>query len=173
MEFEGLLLEVFPDVYEPAEDSFLLARHAKKLRGKILDMGCGCGIISLACAKATPKSIVLGVDKNPNAVENAKMNMRRNRIKNAKFFESDLFSKVNGKFDAIIFNPPYLPTAKNEKLRGNLNLAFDGGRSGREVTGKFLAQFPEFLKKGGTLLMVESSLAGIEKILIIIKNTIR
>lgn len=194
MEFGGLLLEVFPDVYEPAEDSFLLARHVKKLaedmRNKrdgctgnqarsrrtggdwkpetggaprILDMGCGCGIISLACAKANPRSIVLGVDKNPRAVENAENNAKRNGIKNIEFAQSDLFSNVVGIFDAIIFNPPYLPTAKKEKLRGNLNLAFDGGRSGREVTGRFLAQFPKFLKRGGTLLMIESSLAGIEE----------
>ncbi|VVB97998.1 Uncharacterised protein [uncultured archaeon] len=62
-----------------------------------------------------------------------------------------------------MFNPPYLPTTEEERVQGKLNLAFDGGRNGREVTDRFLAQFPEFLKRYGTLLMIESSLAGIEK----------
>lgn len=163
MRFGSLELEIFPEVYEPAEDSFLLAKYAKNLKGRILDMGCGCGIQSLVCAGADPKNIVLGVDLNPRAVENSRLNAEKNRIKNAVFIESDLFSDITGKFDAIIFNPPYLPTSAEERVQGKLNLAFDGGASGRKVTGKFLAQFPGFLKKRGALLMIESSLAGIEK----------
>jgi release factor glutamine methyltransferase len=163
MEYEGLQLEVFPEVYEPAEDSFLLAKCAKELRGRILDMGCGCGIQGLACARADPANRVLGVDLNPRAVENAKLNAKRNGIKNAEFLEGDLFSNVRGKFDAIVFNPPYLPTEREERVRGKLNLAFDGGKNGRKVTDRFLKEFPAFLKKRGTLLMIESSLAGIEK----------
>lgn len=163
MESGGLDLEIFPDVYEPAEDSFLLAKYAAKLKGRILDVGCGSGIQSLVCAKADPENTVLGVDRNPSAVKNARLNAKKNGIKNAVFMESDLFSKVQGKFDAIVFNPPYLPTDGGEKLKGNLNLAFDGGKSGRETTDRFLSAFSGHLEAGGTLLMVESSLAGIEK----------
>lgn len=194
MEYDGLVLEIFRDVYEPAEDSFLLAKHAKKLveemrnrkldrenlevftrqqskrrlleagnGPRILDVGTGCGIQALVCAQADAKNTVLGVDANPHAAENAKLNAEKNKIRNAEFRESDLFSNVRGRFDAIIFNPPYLPTSEEEKIKGKLNLAFDGGKSGRETTDKFLAQFPKYLKKDGTLLMVESSLAGIEK----------
>lgn len=170
MEFAGLRLEIFQDVYEPAEDSFMLAKHAKRvaqtLRGKharILDMGCGCGIQALVCAKADGGSSVLGVDLNPRAVENAALNAERNLVKNAEFTESDLFSNVDGKFDLIIFNPPYLPTSAEDKVQGKLNLAFDGGKSGRETTRKFLDRFPKHLKEDGTMLMIESSLGGIEK----------
>ncbi len=161
MKFYGLELEVFPDVYEPAEDSFLLSKYAKGLRGRVLDIGTGCGIQALVCAKADPANRVLGVDLNPSAVRNARLNAEKNRVMNAEFLESDLFSDVRGTFDAIIFNPPYLPTSEDEKVKGNLNLAFDGGPSGREITDRFLHEFPAFLKKDGTMLMIESSLAGI------------
>lgn len=176
MEVFDLNLEVFREVYEPAEDSFLLAKYAQTLRGKVLEIGCGCGIASLVCAKANAENEVLGVDLNPAAVENSRLNAKRNGIKNAEFRESDLFSNVrikaisgnnddaeNEKFDGIMFNPPYLPTSENERMNGKLNLAFDGGKNGRKITNRFLNEFPQFMKKDGTLLMIESSLAGIEK----------
>ncbi len=162
--FEGLELLVHGGVYEPAEDSFLLAKYARELRGRILDLGCGCGIQSLVCARADQDNQVIGVDANPDAVWNSIENAQRNGLENAIFLESSLFSTVeNEKFDAIIFNPPYLPTSEEEKVAGNLNLAFDGGPDGRKVTDAFLLEFPDYLARNGTLLMIESSLAGIEK----------
>ncbi len=163
LEYSGLELDIFPEVYEPAEDSFLLAKYAKWLGGRILEIGCGSGIVSLVCAQTEGNS-VLGVDLNPKAVENSRLNAKKNGIANAEFAEGGLFSAVPGKkFDAIVFNPPYLPTSGEEKVRGKLNLAFDGGKTGRKVTDRFISQFPEFLKEKGTLLMIESSLSGIEK----------
>jgi len=161
----GLRLMIFPDVYEPAEDSMLLAGCAAKLKGRVLDMGCGSGLVGLACAKGSPENRVVCADLNQGAVENARANAEQNRIANVEFVLTDLFSKIKKepKFDAIVFNPPYLPTAENERVRGKLNLAFDGGKNGRKVTDRFLAAFPRFLKKDGKLLLVESSLAGIEK----------
>ncbi|MBU0586591.1 methyltransferase [Candidatus Micrarchaeota archaeon] len=163
MEFENIKLEIFPEVYEPAEDSFLLAKYAKTLNGDVLEIGCGCGIASLACAKSNSKNSVLGVDINPKAVSNSAHNAALNKIKNALFIQSNLFSNVNGKFDAIMFNPPYLPTTKKEKLKDNLNYAFDGGKTGRETTDIFISSVKSFLKPHGVVLQVESSLAGIEK----------
>ncbi|MFA5077599.1 MAG: HemK2/MTQ2 family protein methyltransferase [Candidatus Micrarchaeia archaeon] len=166
----GLKLDVGEEVYEPAEDSFLLARHAELLRGRILDMGCGCGIQALACAKACAENLVVGVDINPRAVENSRANAEKNGAGNAEFLVSDLFSNVKGKFDAIVFNPPYLPTARSERLEGNANAAFDGGKDGRKVTDRFIREFPKYLKPGGKVLLVESSLAGIEKTLGKLRN---
>jgi len=160
-------LEIFEGVYEPAEDSFMLAEHAKKLKGKILDMGTGCGIVALTNAKMNRKNFVEGCDVNEKAVENAKHNARINRIKNARFFVSDLFENIpkNKKYDWIVFNPPYLPTGKNEKIKGGLNAAFDGGRSGRKVLDRFLKGCKEHLKKGGGLMLLSSSLNGHEETL--------
>ena len=116
--FGTLRLSIAPTVYEPSEDSFLLATYASGITEgkKILEIGCGSGIASLSAAAANPKNKVLGVDINPKAVECAKGNAKRNGVENAKFAVSDLFANASGKFDSILFNPPYLPTSRDEKL---------------------------------------------------------
>ncbi len=162
--YKGFSLEVPDDVYPPSDDSFLLADAAAFLRGNVLEIGCGSGLASLSCAKAHPDTLVLGVDINPSAVRAAKQNADRNRIPNALFTESDLFSKVGvQRFDAILFNPPYLPTADDETVKGPLNHAFDGGADGRKVLDRFLGEFDPYLKPGGILLLIQSSLNGVEK----------
>src|SRR3989338_4002387 len=157
-EFNNLKFAVFDDVYEPAEDSFLLAKYAMRLKGNILELGSGCGLASISNAKSNPKNHVLAVDINKSAVDNAKHNAKMNNIKNIKISKSNLFSNVRGRFNYIIFNPPYLPTTKNQKLKTNLNFAFDGGASGNKVIDKFLKEVDKYLKPNGRALMVVSSL---------------
>lgn len=150
------------DVYPPADDSLMLADAASELRGMILEVGCGCGIASLACAK-NGRSQVLGMDINPSAVRCAAENAALNNVRDATFIKSDLFSGVGGlRFDAIIFNPPYLPTKEAERIKGPLNHAFDGGDDGRKALGRFLEKFDNYLKPSGLLLLVQSSLNGPE-----------
>lgn len=158
----GLNLWIFDSVYEPAEDSYLLAKYVEKYaKGKtILDVGTGCGIQAIIAAKNGAKKVV-GIDKNPDAIENARLNAKQNNA-NCEFFLSDLFSNVNEKFDLIIFNPPYLPTTHEEKIKGPLNLAFDGGVTGRETLELFLKQYKNYLNENGFALVLESSLSGIE-----------
>lgn len=166
MDYKGLKLEIFPTVYEPAEDSLLLAKYSEKMKGVILDIGCGCGIQALINAKNNPENRVYGVDINLEAVRNADHNKQINGIRNAKFLSSDLFSSfIIGQdfFDGIIFNPPYLPTTKEEKISDELNYAFDGGEDGRVTLNRFFEQFIPFLKPTGQLLLLQSSLNGLEE----------
>lgn len=159
-EFEGLKLKIPKTVYEPSEDSFMLAKGALEVKqgSKVLEVGCGSGIASICALKA--KAEVLGVDISLDAVECAKENAAKNNFK-GKFIQSNLFEKVpKGKFDVIMFNPPYLPTELKDKLNGPLNHAFDGGKDGRKVLDVFLDQFDNYLKKGGYLLLVQSDLNG-------------
>ncbi|MBU0532902.1 methyltransferase [Candidatus Micrarchaeota archaeon] len=158
--YKGRFLVVPATVYPPAEDSFMLAEAAESLQGNILEIGCGCGIVSLSCQNADS---ILGVDINSDAVECAKKNAEHNHITNAKFIQSNLFSGVKGTFDAILFNPPYLPTEKNERLSDSLNYAFDGGLDGRKTLDVFLTKFDNYLKPHGQLLLVQSSLNNLEK----------
>lgn len=156
-------IETNDEVYVPAEDSFLLAKHAKKLRGKILEIGCGSGLVSLECAVSNKNNFVEGVDINPNAVELSKKNAKVNNIENVRFYQSDLFEKIKGKYDFVLFNPPYLPTDE-EKIKTKLNYAFDGGKSGLETIRKFIANVAKHVKKKGAVYIIASSQCGIEKV---------
>ncbi|USS40995.1 class I SAM-dependent methyltransferase [Thermococcus aggregans] len=160
MIYQGLKIKLHPQVYEPAEDTFLLARNLKVKEGDVaLDVGIGTGIIALLMAKKA--RFVLGVDINPIAVELAKENAKLNGIKNVEFRVSDLFQNVEGKFDIITFNAPYLPGEPEEPI----DLALVGGENGREVLDRFLEEFPDYLKEDGVVQIVQSSITGIEKTL--------
>ncbi|MBN2478555.1 methyltransferase [Candidatus Micrarchaeota archaeon] len=163
-EFKGLNFDVFRQVYPPQEDSFMLAEFSPLLKGNILEIGCGCGIQSVLNAVSNPENTVLGADINPLAVKNSVHNASKNKIKNAEFINSDLFSNVPSRlFDGIIFNPPYLPTSESEVLSDYENYAYDGGADGRETVDSFLKQFGNFLKPNGSVLFVQSSLNSPEK----------
>ena len=161
--FGALRLSILPTVYEPAEDSFLLATYASSLSGSVLEIGCGCGIVSLSAAAASKKNTVLGVDINPFAVECAQKNAEANKLENCKFVVSDLFSAIpaGAKFDRILFNPPYLPTTREERLSSpDENAAYDGGKSGLGVFLKFTEAAPAFLVPGGHVAVIATSLEG-------------
>jgi release factor glutamine methyltransferase len=167
--FGTLRLCIPPTVYEPAEDSFLLATYASCISGRVLEIGCGCGIASLSAAAASPKNDVLGVDINPAAVGCSQKNAEANSIENCTFRASDLFAAVpkEEKFDFILFNPPYLPTTREERLKTpEENAAYDGGASGLDVFEKFISEAPDFLAPGGKVAVIATSLGnGIEKTL--------
>ena len=99
-------------IYAPSDDSFLILEQVKKYaKGKVLDMCTGSGILAKAALEKTKD--VTAVDIKEKAVNHCKKN-KINVIK------SDLFHKVEGKFDLIIFNPPYL-VSNSTKLRDDYN----------------------------------------------------
>jgi release factor glutamine methyltransferase len=136
-------------VYEPAEDSLLLEDAVKRYaRGRVLDMGTGSGVQALA---AMAKGLsVLAADIDPAAVSAAK-------AKGIDTVRSDLFESVPGKFDTIVFNPPYLPDEPSAP-----EACLDGGPTGRELLDRFLEESPAHLARGGQLLFVQSTITGLE-----------
>ncbi|WP_456371639.1 HemK2/MTQ2 family protein methyltransferase [Methanocaldococcus sp.] len=156
---EGIKIKLHPEVYEPSEDSILLLKNLVDVKNKeVLEIGVGTGLISIACAKRGAKKVV-GVDINPYAIEIAKENAKLNNV-DIIVFKSDLFKNVKGKFDVILFNPPYLPTSEDDKIDSYLNYAFDGGKSGREVLDRFIDELPNYIKKNGVVQILQSSLTG-------------
>ncbi len=156
--YYGLNVKLHPQVYEPAEDTFLLAENLAVKEGDVaLDVGTGTGLIALLMARKA--KFVLGVDLNPIAVELAKDNARLNGIQNVEFRLSDLFENVSGKFDVITFNAPYLPGEPEEPI----DLALVGGKTGREVLDRFIREVPDYLKRGGVVQIVQSSITGVEE----------
>ena len=144
-------------VYDPGDDSFLLVDAALREASpgeKVLEIGTGSGIVSLFVKDIAD---VVATDINPEAARNARLN-------GVQVIRTDLFNGICGKFDLVIFNPPYLPTADEERLSGWLNRAFDGGPTGRNEIIRFLENADEILAPGGRVLLVISSLTGIEEI---------
>ncbi len=152
-------------VYEPAEDSFLLADAALKEAKPgmcILEIGTGSGFVS-AVLLANVKDIrLIATEINPHAASCAKANA-------VEVIRTDLFKGIKTRrpetrFDLILFNPPYLPTSEEEKVPGWLNYAFDGGTSGRETLDRFLDEVRDYLRPGGEILVLISSITGLDAV---------
>lgn len=141
-----------PEVYPPSDDSILLIESLDVIpREKVLEVGCGSGVVSIHCAKNG--CYVTAVDVNPRAVELA----RRNSVANGtdiRVLESDVYGKVDGVFDTIVFNLPYLPVDEE----GLLAKAWSGGPDGLGPLPRLLEGAPDHLIPGGRVVVVVSSL---------------
>jgi release factor glutamine methyltransferase len=162
----------YEHIYEPSDDSFMLAKILPRYaKGKVLDMGTGSGILAETAAKSKKVKSVLAVDVNPHALKyvdslDRKVKPYRKKIETRK---SNLFSKVDKKFNVIIFNPPYLPEDKRLP-RDVLEKAFAGGKHGWETIAKFMENVPNHLDKKGVILLLFSSLTKKEKVEELISN---
>lgn len=149
--------ELLDGVYDPSEDSYMLVEAALaevKAGEKVLEVGTGSGIVSLFLKD---RADVVATDISPRACENA----RRNGV---EVVRADLYHGICGPFDLVIFNPPYLPTADEDRLGSWLDHAFDGGPTGRNVIGRFLEGIGSILPPCGRVLTVFSSLTGIDEV---------
>ena len=147
-------------IYTPREDSYLLEEQVKKYakNKKVIDIGSGTGIQAQAALQAGAIS-VLASDINKESIALLKS-------KNIPAIISNLFQKIKGEFDLIIFNPPYLPEDKLEPQ--DSKKATTGGEKGDEILLKFLKQAKKHLEKNGIILLAISSLTPQDKILNII-----
>ncbi|MHB1830119.1 MAG: HemK2/MTQ2 family protein methyltransferase [Candidatus Micrarchaeaceae archaeon] len=169
MEYAGLNILTNDNVYIPAEDSFLAADMVRvELDGmeggvEVLEIGCGTGILGLVAAANVNVKRVVFTDINDDALELCKANIQRNsdRISaECEVIKSDLFSNVEGMFDMIIFNAPYLPDGDNIKM----SEAWYGGEKGIEVSEKFINSATDFMKTNGKIVLIVSSLGDLEKL---------
>lgn len=158
-----LAFNVFEDVYEPAEDTFLMTDNLEvRVDDFVLDVGTGCGISGILSAYHGAK--VIATDISPCAIRCARENAKSNQL-HAKmdFVQGDLFNPIGKKlaFDVILFNPPYLPIEPKEPGSW-LDVAWTGGTSGRKIIDRFILEAPEHVNRYGSILMVQSNLSGIE-----------
>jgi release factor glutamine methyltransferase len=151
-------------VYEPAEDTFLIAEKMRvEEDDTVLDMGTGCGILAVLAAEKAKS--VLAVDVNPYALRCAGMNAENNGVKERiEFRRGDLFQpiKQNERFSLILFNAPYLPSEPDEE-KSWIGKAWAGGRNGRKILDRFVMDAPNFLAAGGRIQLVQSSLSDVNR----------
>jgi release factor glutamine methyltransferase len=126
-----------------------------------VDVGTGSGAIALACAKALTEARFIAIDASPEALAVARRNAETHKLADrVRFVSGDLLTPVaaEGPFDAILSNPPYIPTADVAGLEPGVrdfepHLALDGGPDGLAVVTRLIDQAVPLLVPGGLLLI--------------------
>jgi release factor glutamine methyltransferase len=149
-----ILRAIFPlpaSIYSPGEDTFLMLDALSNIpveKKEVLDVGTGSGILGLFAA--SHGATVTATDTNEQALRRAREAAQTLGV-SLKAVVSDLFSSVRGRFDLVLFNPPYLPSPSLE------DRAVDGGKEGASLTRRFLMKLQEHLKSDGYALLLLTS----------------
>ena len=93
-------------MYNPSDDSLMLEKYIHLAKGKVLEIGTGSGALANSAAKNPNVESILAVDVDEESIEHCDSYYQNKKL---TFIVSDMFENVQGKFDTIIFNPPYLP----------------------------------------------------------------
>lgn len=165
-EFYGLPFKLSRDTLEPRPDTEVLVDAilpvakeiiARKGEGRIIDLGTGTGAIALAILHEVPQLRGVGADISRGALETARENADLlgigDRFETAR---SDWFSKVHGRFDIIVSNPPYIKTSVIEALEPEVRnydpmAALDGGPDGLLPYRAIARDAENFLEAGGMI----------------------
>ncbi|WP_343153276.1 16S rRNA (guanine(1207)-N(2))-methyltransferase RsmC [Buchnera aphidicola (Mindarus keteleerifoliae)] len=150
--WKDLYLCFFPGVFSYNKidegSKLLLSTFLQKVKGDILDIGCGCGILSAFLLKNNNNKInAILSDVHLAAHESSKLTLKKNKLK-GKFILSDVYSEINGKFDLIISNIPL-----HEELNINLKIGIS-----------IIKNSIDHLKNNGEIRIVFSSFINILEI---------
>ena len=150
------------EVYQPAEDSHLLAEAvvADGVAGTVVEVGTGSGYVAERVAAETDASVV-ATDLNPHACEQA----RERSEHGVQVARADLVEPFrDGRLDAVVFNPPYLPADEAAARNDWMEVALTGGEDGRAVIDPFLDDVGRVLAPDGAVYLLVSSLTGVDAV---------
>ncbi len=162
-DFMGLTFSVNEHVLIPRQDTEILVEEVLKElhdRMRILDMCTGSGCILLSLLHYSNDCEGLGVDLSAEALEVAERNVLKvltpEKAEHAHFLQSDLFEKVEGKFEIIVSNPPYIASAEVEKLMPEVRdheprMALDGTEDGLHFYRRIIKEAGKHLVNSGML----------------------
>ncbi|NDC08572.1 MAG: peptide chain release factor N(5)-glutamine methyltransferase [Oxalobacteraceae bacterium] len=158
-EFHGLRFEITPDVLIPRHETELLVElGAEKLPkgGSVLDLGTGSGAIAVSLGHARRDAQVTATDISQGALALARRNAAANAVA-TNFVHSDWFEQVEGRFDLIISNPPYIAASDPHLSQGDLRFeprsALTDEANGMMHIGTIIDGAVRHLNAGGWLLL--------------------
>ncbi|XP_072304892.1 methyltransferase N6AMT1 [Eucyclogobius newberryi] len=156
----------FRDVYEPAEDTFLLInaleKDAEMLKSSspsvCVEVGSGSGVVSAFLASVLgPAALYICTDVNVAAAKCTAQTSSCNHVSLQPLIThlvDGLLPRLKGKVDVLLFNPPYVATPSEEVGSSGIEAAWAGGERGREVVDKFLPVVSELLSKKGLFYLI-------------------
>ncbi len=152
-----------PGVFKPIVDTWMLAERMRGdpslAGGEVLDLCTGSGALAVAAALAGARRVT-AVDLSERSVLSARLNARLNGVR-VRARRGDLFGPLDAeRFDLVVSNPPYVPSASDDLPKRGLERAWEGGREGRAVLDRICAEARRRLRPSGAVLLVHSSLCG-------------
>jgi release factor glutamine methyltransferase len=158
-EFYGLRIEVEEGVLVPRQETEVLVEEVVRRVGRrpvrIADVGVGSGAIAVALAVALPEAHIVGAEISPAALQVARRNVANHHLTDrVTLVEGDLLEPLQGQFDAVVSNPPYIPSddiagLQPEVAKWEPREALDGGPDGLDVIRRLLPGARELLKPDG------------------------
>lgn len=168
-EFYGYKFLIEEDVFIPRPETETLVdaiityiKESGKNFWEILDIGTGTGIIPITLClhfQNSPVSIsCLAVDCSDPSLHNARKNVEYHHLDGIVLRKSNLFENVEGKFDLIVSNPPYIPTDEISSLEKEVRdyeprIALDGGKDGLEYYNQILKDAKPYLNQDGKIFV--------------------
>lgn len=156
-----------PGVHRPISDTWMLAEAMRRepLEGaRVLDLCAGTGALAVCASKAGAGNVV-AVDLTLRAVISARINARLNGAP-VGVVRGDLFAPLTGQsFDLIVSNPPYIPAESDRLPRYGSRVSLDAGQDGRALLDRICREAPGYLRPGGAILLVHSSICDHERTL--------
>ncbi|AYN24738.1 16S rRNA (guanine(1207)-N(2))-methyltransferase RsmC [Buchnera aphidicola] len=139
--WKNLIIKSLPGVFGHKKidegSKFLASTFCKKINGKILDVGCGSGFLSVSVLRKSPNCFLTMIDRKTSALISSQATLNANFFK-GEVLSSNIYSNVFKKFNMIISNPPF-----HDDLKTNFN-----------ITKKIIFNSTKFLKKNGELRFV-------------------
>jgi release factor glutamine methyltransferase len=162
----GVRLVTPPGVFRPLSDTWLLAdaldREPLRPGARVLDLCSGSGALAIRAALAGPRDVT-AIDVSRRSILAIRLNASLNAVR-VRALRGDLFAPVSGeRFDAIVSNPPYVPAPTDDLPTTGRERAWDAGRDGRALLDHICAHARDHLTPDGVLLVVHSSLLGLDR----------
>ena len=161
-EFMKLNFFVNENVLIPQPDTEILVEKVleivkKNMESKILDICTGSGAIGISLAYYLNKAKLTVADISSKALEISKINAKRNNVEEKiKFINSDMFEKIEEKYNIIVSNPPYIKTniipTLDKQVQNEPYIALDGGKDGLKFYRILIDEAPKHLEKDGILI---------------------